>query len=353
MSGSSLIPTNMGGVSSIFAPHTQQKHADDLSGGVQSGFAVVSIRGKDWRVKHRGEETVVVNEDGEAARSLKAVIVKGNPNISKNYYDKSYSAGDDAAPNCYSINGVRPEPDSPNVQNPTCADCRWNKFGSRVTENGKKAKACADSRRLAVVPLGDMDNAVYGGAMMLRVPATSLGDMATFTKKMEALGFPYFAIGVRLGFADEAYPKLTFSAIRALTDDEARKVLEFRASDDVDYMLSQQREGVAPAQTQAEKVADAFEEGAQAPVKALAGTKAETVVNLDMDAALAAAEANIAKAEASTRVEAAKTPAVAKPGPRTAATAKVAEPKPETKIKAAAVEDNDPLASILDNLMPD
>jgi hypothetical protein len=352
MSGS-LIPANMGAVSNVFAPVIGSKHADELAGGVQSGFAVVSIRGKDWRVKHRGEETVVVNEDGEAARSLKVVIVKGNPHISKIYYEKAFSAGDDAAPDCYSINGVRPEPDSPKMQNPTCADCRWNKFGSRVTENGKKAKACGDSRRLAVVPLGDMENAVYGGPMMLRVPATSLAEMATFTKKMEALGFPYFTIGVRLGFADEAYPKLTFSAIRALTDDEARKVLEYRQSDEVDYMLAQQREDTAPAQTQAEKVASAFEEGAQTPPKALEQAKPEPVVNTALDAAVTAAETPAAS-------EPVKAPAAAKPGPRAA---KPAEPKVEvapagadalptsTKEKASAADES--LDDILDNLMPD
>ncbi|MFV0410798.1 MAG: hypothetical protein ACK5LJ_14230, partial [Paracoccus sp. (in: a-proteobacteria)] len=39
---------------------------DEFSGGVQSGFPVISYRGKVWRVKMRGEEQVYVDDNGDA-----------------------------------------------------------------------------------------------------------------------------------------------------------------------------------------------------------------------------------------------------------------------------------------------
>ncbi len=354
MSGS-LVPQNMGAVSTAFAPVQGRKFADDLAGGVTSGFAVVSIRGKDWRIKYRGEEAVV-QKDGENVRSIVAVLVKGNPNLSKIYYAKNYAAGDDQAPDCYSINGVMPEDDSKEKQNPVCATCRHNRFGSRITENGKKAKACSDNRRLAIVPLADMDNEVYGGPMLLRVPPASLADMAQFTKKMETLGYPYFSIAVRLGFADEAFPKLTFSAVRALDDAEAQKVLELRADDRVDYMLHQHRASDDAPVTPESNDGGVFEQGPQAaPPKALADQPKEAAP------ALTAAMNGLDETPAQEQVREEAAPApnkVVKPGPRTAAapvTKAAPPPAPpvETKTKATEVAEGDPLADILDGLLPD
>ena len=57
---------------------------------------------------------------------VKVVIVKGNPNLSKIYYKKQYSSGDDAPPDCYSLDGVKPELDSPERQAEACIGCQWN-----------------------------------------------------------------------------------------------------------------------------------------------------------------------------------------------------------------------------------
>ena len=216
-----------------------QAQAGDLSDGVTGGFSVISIRGSKWRIKHGGEEDPVLDANGEPQASLELVIVKANPHVSKIYYATAYSAGDAEQPDCFSLDGIKPDATAESKQSPGCASCPHNQWGSRITPQGKKAKACSDNRRLAVVPLNDLQNAVYGGAMLLRVPAASLGDLATYGKKMAAKGYPYNAVSTRFGFdVNASYPKLTFKAVRPLTDDELRVVATHITSERTTAVLS-------------------------------------------------------------------------------------------------------------------
>src|SRR6188472_3717382 len=133
---------------------------EDLASGITAGFAIVSFRGKAWRVKYRGEEKVLLNEDGQTPRySINAVIVKASPHISKVWYEAGYVEGSTAPPDCWSVDGKKPDPASPKLQNATCAGCKWNAWGSsRSTAGSGKGKDCADSKRFAIVPLDDIDN---------------------------------------------------------------------------------------------------------------------------------------------------------------------------------------------------
>lgn len=232
---------------------------DDLSSGVTGGFGVMSIRGSKWRIKAGGEETPIVDKDGDPISSIRVLIIKGSPNISKNFYLKKFTEGSNEAPDCYSMDGVTPDPSSPHLQAKTCAACPKNVFGSRISESGKKAKACGDSRRLAVVPEGDFANEQFGGPMLLRVPATSLGDLANYGKATKAKGYPYNTIITRVGFDMEtAYPKLTFKAVRPLSGDEEDTVLELL--DNAEFMAKVENILAKPLEYEAAPPAEAAEE---------------------------------------------------------------------------------------------
>lgn len=193
----------------------------DLFDGISGGFAVVSFRGSKWRIKHGGEEKPILNENEEPVPSLECVLVKASKNVSKIFYAGQYEEGDDSAPDCWSIDGIKPDSACPNVQADNCAACPNNVWGSKISPQGKKTKLCGDNRRVAVVPLGEIANEALGGPMLLRVPAASLADLATYGKGMASKGFPYNAIGTRIGFdLNASYPKLTFKPIRKLTDEE-------------------------------------------------------------------------------------------------------------------------------------
>jgi hypothetical protein len=239
---------------------------DDLSSGVRGGYSVVSIRGSRWHIKVGDEETTVTDpETGDPVGSLRLVLLKASPNISKNYYEGGYEEGANEAPTCWSIDGITPDPMA-DKQAPSCAACPKNQFGSRITDAGKKVKACGDSRRLAVIPEGDFANEVYGGPMLLRVPASSLSNLSQFGKKMKNRGFPYNTIVTRTSFDHTvSFPKLEFNAVRPLTDEEADQIigllnnLEF--ADKIEAVLAKDL-AVVPTETESkeEDNASLFEE---------------------------------------------------------------------------------------------
>jgi hypothetical protein len=251
---------------------------DDLSSGVSGGFSVISFRGSKWRVKHGGEETLLVNSEGEAMPSLRLIMLKANKNFSKNYYASTFVEGSVDAPDCFSVDGARPDPSVEHPINPVCATCPKNQFGSRISENGSKGKACSDNRRIAVVPEGDLGNEMFGGPMLLRVPAASLGELGNFGKAMKAKGFPYNTIVTRVSFdPDTAYPRLKFNAVRPLNQGEADELVLLMQDPEyaqkVDYVLAQAVESApapaaAPAQARKPDPTEFEEEAPKAAPKA-------------------------------------------------------------------------------------
>jgi hypothetical protein len=236
-----LVPLTGGAVPAAFA---SLGNVPDMAGaaqaGLQASFAVIGFRGKNWRLKYRGEEILVKDSvTGAPVPTLDVVIVGVSPAISKQWYDKKFTDGDDAAPDCFSVNGVHPDASSPKKQCESCAVCPQNIWGSRITEAGKKAKACQDSRRVAVVPLADIANADFGGPMMLRLPPTSLNGFAAFNKELARFGAQPFMVATQLGFDYElAYPLITFKVMRWLNDEEAPQSIEAFQDPSIERMLA-------------------------------------------------------------------------------------------------------------------
>jgi hypothetical protein len=209
-----LIPLDRG--PSNLAKRKQSTLLNNARSGVSQSFGVLSYRGKTWRLKYQGIEQVL--RDNE--RNLDCVIVGVSPNVSKNFYPKQYTEGDSEPPVCFSTDGIRPDASAPQKQNDLCATCKNNEWGSRMTPAGKRAKACADSRRLAIVPLEDIENDLLGGPMLLRVPPTSLVNLSHYADFLAKKGASFEMVGTRISFEDTAYPKLMFNALGFLSDDQ-------------------------------------------------------------------------------------------------------------------------------------
>jgi hypothetical protein len=216
---------------------------DELSSGLTGGYGILSIKGAKFRAKAGGEDILITNEEGDPKASLEVILLQANPHISKTYYKESFEEGSAEEPDCFSINGDAPSSRSPFPQAKLCAICPQNKFGSKISDSGKESKACADTRRVAVVPAGDIENEQWGGPMLLRVPTMSLGDMATYGRAMKAKGFPYNTIVTRISFdTDVSYPKLKFKAARPVTDEEAEQIVKHLQSDKLQSILFEARE---------------------------------------------------------------------------------------------------------------
>lgn len=207
--------------------------------GVQSSFAVIKTLGKIWKIRYRGEETLIRDERGQPRQELDVVVIAASAAISKNYYAKGYAQGDDASPDCFSVDGQAPDPSSPHKQANVCATCPQNQWGSQMTPNGKKAKACKDQRMVAVVPLGDIPNEAMGGPMLLRLAPTSLVSFSRYADYLERKGVGDMSwVGTKLTFDhDVSYPKIEFSAISYVTEEQDQQIAEVMKSTAIERIL--------------------------------------------------------------------------------------------------------------------
>lgn len=212
---------------------------NDLLGGMSSGgFPVISYKGKVWHVVDGDSRTMVQNADGDPASSLEVVVIRANPNLSKVYYSGGYEEGAAAKPTCYSNDGKGPAADAQEPQSSACATCPHNAWGSRVSENGSKGKACSDSRRLAVAPVGELDY-----PMLLRVPAGTLKELVEYAKMLDRRKVGYQAVVTKVAFDHTvAHQKFTFKAVRFVTPEEAESIREL-----MDGSVVQQILGLAPS----------------------------------------------------------------------------------------------------------
>lgn len=204
------------------------------------GFPVISIKGKVFHIT-RGDERTLVTKPGEddPAASIEVVVVKANPNNSKVYYANGYVEGNTDKPTCYSNNGIAPEDDAQEPQSKKCAACAHNQWGARITDSGKKGKACSDSRRLAIATVD-----TPGDPMLLRVPAASLKSLVDYGKQLAARGIPHEAVVTKIGFDySVAHPALTFKPIGLIGD--AEQLAEIKAVSKGE--LAAQIVGVKPA----------------------------------------------------------------------------------------------------------
>lgn len=217
--------------------------SDDLGAGIPQSYDIVSFKGKVWRIRHKGENKPVLDPStGDPMSSLFAVIVKSSPAVSKLYYKNTYTEGDDGAPDCFSLDGIKPDSSVQQPPSSACAGCPMNAWGSKLTTNGQKLKACSDHKRIAIVPFPDLGNQ-GNGPMLLRIPPASLQNLAALGNKLASLKIPYQAIVVKMSFDHElAYPKLTFTPVKALTPEQALVIKKHMESPELQRMLAEASE---------------------------------------------------------------------------------------------------------------
>jgi hypothetical protein len=231
--------------------------------GVRDSFPTISFKGKVWSVKFQGQQTVLKDpQNGYPIPFLDLVLAKGSPHLSRQFYIKQFSEGDVNAPDCWSVDNIKPDPAAPHRQSPTCAGCPQDRFGSKITPDGKQGKACASARRVAAVLPHDLI-ALQLGPLMLRVPYMSLGNLKAYAEFLATQGYAPEGCVTRVSFDQtSAFPRLVFAFHRPLTDQEYDVVDGLQGDDRVIRILSAAVEG-----GQEEELDAAAQQGAQsAPV---------------------------------------------------------------------------------------
>jgi hypothetical protein len=206
---------------SALAKRRRSTLLDNARAALPASYAVVTYKGRNFRLKYRSEETLLRDANRRPASFIDVVIIGVSPSVSRQYFARAYSEGDSDAPVCYATDGITPDVGVEERQSPLCATCKWSQWGSRVTDNGKRAKACQETRRIAIVPLGDIENEVFGGPMLLRIPPMSLHNLSNYADFLSTKGASFETVATRISFdEDVAYPRLTFETLDWLSDEQ-------------------------------------------------------------------------------------------------------------------------------------
>lgn len=179
--------------------------AQSMAGGLGNGgesHPRISIKGSRFRIVEGDTETVLDSV------TLDVVVVGANPRVSKTWYAKQWTPDSEpVAPDCYSLDGIGPDPQSTDPQNDLCASCPQNAWGSKITPQGQQIKACADKKRLAVVAADDPEGPVY----LLEVTPAALKGLNQYQKELSHRGIPPEIVKTKVSFDTNAsFPKLQF-----------------------------------------------------------------------------------------------------------------------------------------------
>jgi len=140
------------------------------SGG-GSGNKRISLRGKKFRLVVDGEEMATLKQD-----HMNVVIVNATKDISRTFYSKAYDPKAEAVPpDCWSKDGVAPDPTASTKQAIKCDSCPQNIKGS----GQGNSRACRFSKRIALAIVNDTPDGrgevdVAGGVYQLTIPSASI-----------------------------------------------------------------------------------------------------------------------------------------------------------------------------------
>jgi hypothetical protein len=183
-------------------------NADALA-GISTGFPPsIRIKRNGFRiVDGNGDETNLKPADLAQGEYLDVVVLAAKPGLNKVYYAEAYDPNQTEAksPDCFSLNGGKPDASVNSPINPVCATCPMNAFGSGRNAAGQptKGKACSDSKLLAVFRKGS----VYA----FKIPPASLKNFGLYVKNLTNRGVPLGNVITYVGFDDTAdYSVLQF-----------------------------------------------------------------------------------------------------------------------------------------------
>lgn len=185
--------------------------------GGGGGSKRISLRGKKFRLVVDGEELSTLK-----AESIDVVIVNATKDISRTFYSKAYDPKAEAVPpDCWSKNGVTPDPTASSKQAVKCDGCPQNIKGS----GQGTSRACRFSKRLAIALADDLSSGVY----QLTLPSASIfGDgeknqmpFNKFVKYVGSQGYSIDTLITTMSFDEDSdSPRVYFDAKRFLHEDE-------------------------------------------------------------------------------------------------------------------------------------
>lgn len=171
-----------------------------------SSVPMLSIKGNVFTVRDGENEQNVSAMDKENGNVIyvDVHIIDASPYKAKVFYEGKWDPDSDpVAPTCYSDDGDVPAENAQVKQADFCAQCPMNVWGSTTTDQGKKAKACRDAWKVAVVIPEFHPEKIF----MLRIPGGSLANWLAYNAQFED-----FPVDGRKMTADDVITRIYFEA---------------------------------------------------------------------------------------------------------------------------------------------
>lgn len=211
----------------------------------------ISLRGRRFRLRLPEKDAEQVLPEGT---ELNVVMMGASPEhgVGKVFYMGDYEPDSTAPPDCSSADGVKPDAWIQDPQNPDCATCPNNAWGS-----GKrgKGKACRDVKRIYVVPA---QNVLDKDIFQIQVPPASLKRLSNYVRELAKHGVAPQYVATTIYFEDAEYPIINFK-FAGFLDEEQVKIVEERIAKG-DVQAAMERGATAPAEGDAPEVEQAQEE---------------------------------------------------------------------------------------------
>ena len=163
--------------------------------------------------------------DGEKEKTISGVIL--DISRANAYWEVSFdTTGGGTPPDCASLDGVKPDPFSGQIQSQTCASCPKNQFGS----DGGRGKACKNLKRLHILMDGDLLPS------RLTIPPSNLKPIDMYVTILTGKGTPYQLVVTEMSLKKVqnkdgiAYSELVLRSLSKIEDrDAALRIKAMRA----------------------------------------------------------------------------------------------------------------------------
>jgi hypothetical protein len=242
-----IIPgTLKGGPSKVFLEEVRKgEEFEELAQGIGTGYSIIGItQSKEFYLHHRGVRRTIVNpstgeeDGGDPVKYLDVIILRKNALPSHTWYEKGYQPGSKDPPECVSTDGIAPDDGCKKPQAQFCQICQHHEW--KEQPSGRRGRACADSMRLAILPLPHQMRPVLDGDVLkepclLRVPAASMKGLVSLGDALERrLGLqkgeaPLCSFVCRIAFdPDKRHPQFTYEVKDWLSDGQAVSIMELR-----------------------------------------------------------------------------------------------------------------------------
>jgi len=232
----------------------------DAIQGISTGFPPsIRIKGSKFRiVDGNGEETVLKATDLAENEYLPIVVLAAKAGLYKTFYAAAYDPNqtEAVAPDCFSMDGITPDPSVAKPVCGTCAGCPNNAFGSGRNQAGQptKGKACSDNKILAV--------AYKGLVYQFKIPPASLKNFGVYVKNLTTRGVPLGNVMTYVGFDDNAdYSVFQFRVGGWIPENAMERFMDLAQSQEVQDIIHPMGYNAAPvvAPKQVEQKAKAEE----------------------------------------------------------------------------------------------